>query len=128
VSAVQQFDPVVEAVARQCSQLCDRLRQARITATSPQAIVTVVYNGFADGVEMRLKPGARRRFDASGVAASMTAALMAADRAADALHQHAHDEVRLGDDTRGGWRNNPDSAAATVAACFGTPAPTRGTT
>lgn len=88
-----------------------RLRQARLTASSPKGIVKVVYDGNGEGIGMELQPGAKQRFEAETMAGHVTAALQAADRALDALRQHA-----FGDETSAGQR---PSASGDVARCFG---------
>ncbi|ADD44446.1 YbaB/EbfC family nucleoid-associated protein [Stackebrandtia nassauensis] len=90
-----------------------KLSKARVAASSPKGVVTVVYNGHGDGLSLELKPGAKQRYESETMAGFVTAALRAADRAVDALRQHAVDD--RDDDTR------PSRAAANmdVARCFG---------
>ncbi|GAA4920133.1 DNA-binding protein YbaB [Stackebrandtia albiflava] len=109
-----------DGARRDYREMAQRLRKAKVTATSPQGVVKVVYTGFGEVDEVTCRRGALRLGD-DELGAHFTAAFRAADRAVDALHQHAYGGLRLGDDTVAGWRENPETAADTVARCFGEP-------
>ncbi|MFD0559957.1 hypothetical protein FB566_0611 [Stackebrandtia endophytica] len=112
------------AVARQQRQTADRLSTYRVTASSPRKVVTVIYFGDFEIEKISCVPGASTRWSADELAGYFTSALRAGDRAVLALRQHAYSRVKLGDDTVAGWRQNPETGADTVAACFGGTTPT----
>ena len=102
------------AVAR----LKERLSQARVSATSPKGIVKVVYNGHGDGMSMELKPGSKNGYSPPTMAGFVTAALRAADRAVDALHQHTVGEIETAGVSLAQWRETKPTASMDVMSCF----------
>lgn len=106
---------LVAETIRRCSSVEDRLQSARVTATSPKAVVKVVYNGYGDAEHMTVKPNSVRKYACDTMADLAAAAFRAGDRAVEALRQHAYREVGASADDRGA----AESAAATVAKCFG---------
>lgn len=107
------------AVRKQERALRDELELRRITASSPGGVVTVTCTADFDIDTVRCQPGATTKLSADEMSHHFTTAMRAADRAVLALRQHAFSRVRVGDDTVAGWRQNPETGADTVAACFG---------
>ncbi|GLZ79762.1 hypothetical protein Afil01_45690 [Actinorhabdospora filicis] len=104
---------------RQVGELAERLRAARVTATSPRNVARAICDGTGNVLSLQLRPGAKRQQTPEAVAEMITAALQAADRAVDALRQHAYDDVRVAGDTVGNWRRHPDDPSSAVGAAFG---------
>ncbi|MEV0648553.1 YbaB/EbfC family nucleoid-associated protein [Phytomonospora sp. NPDC050363] len=117
---MEDSDTAGDGAAAQVAELADRLTAARITATSPRNIARAVYDGHGRAISLELRPGAKLQHSPESMSEMITAALQAADRAVDALRQHAYDDVRVAGDTIGNWRRHPADPGAAVAAAFGT--------
>lgn len=120
---MKDTDTSGDGAARQCAELADRLSAARITATSPRNVARAVYDGHGRAVSLELRHGAKDQHGPETMGEMITSALQAADRAVDALRQHAYDDVRVAGDTIGNWRRHPDDPGSAVASAFGAPGP-----
>ena len=109
----------VGPVRQQERELLDELELRRVTASSPGGVVTVTCTADFDIDEVQCRPGAPEKHSAERMSYHFTTAMRAVDRAVMALRQHAFSRIRIDGDTVDGWRQNPETGAHTVAACFG---------
>lgn len=119
VTVMPETANLTGTVRQQERALLDELESRRITASSPGGVVTVTCTADFDIDEVRCLPGAPGKRSAEQMSYHFTTAMRAVDRAVLALRQHSFNRVRIGDDTVGGWRQNPETGSDTVAACFG---------